>query len=397
VRLASLIEKKYLVYKGFASTSALLFAFIYSNSLGVVNRSIVTYIFVLSTLIWIVLSSGSSLTLRKIQPDFASDEMRSFLSLALVQTLIGILIFVLGLQIYTMTIVEIPKNLYFLSCVYFLVSGLALLLIEIQISRLGYVFAAKMEFLAVLSQFLIFEVMRRFFSLSISVSLLLGFIVSYSIISILLVKNLDYFLMRTLKLNNPVFFWRLTKGNHTVGVSIAILDRLDKIFIAYFFPIGALAPYSILCSLISTLRFIPDYASKLIISHNISSFSKFSRFRIPILAFSIPAFFLFAVSSQKFIVLVLGEEWTLPLSIGFFVAVQEFTRAFFQVQLNRLVLMERVLLKKYVPLFSVFLTILSVYLLANWVGLIGVPIAFSIVYGVTSVLTLLGGRMWSNP
>jgi len=397
VRLASLIEKKYLVYKGFASTSALLFAFIYSNSLGVVNRSIVTYIFVLSTLIWIVLTSGSSLTLRKIQPDFASVEMRSFLSLAMVQTLIGILIFVLGLQIYSMTIVEIPKNLYFLSCIYFLASGLALLLIEIQISRLGYVFAAKMEFLAVLSQFLIFEVMRRFFSLSISVSLFLGFIVSYSIISILLVKNLDFYLMKTLKLNNPIFFWKLTRGNHTVGVSIAILDRLDKIFIAYFFPIGALAPYSILCSLISTLRFIPDYASRLIISYNISSFSKFSKYKFLILTFSIPAFFLFAVFSQKLIVFFLGDEWILPLSIGFFVAVQEFTRAFFQVQLNRLVLLERVLWKKYIPLLSVFLTFVSVYLFANWVGLIGVPIAFSIVYGVTSVLTLLGGRRWSNP
>jgi O-antigen/teichoic acid export membrane protein len=254
-----------------------------------------------------------------------------------------------------------------------------------------------MEFLAVLSQFLIFEVMRRFFSLSISVSLFLGFIVSYSIISILLVKNLDFYLMKTLKLNNPIFFWKLTRGNHTVGVSIAILDRLDKIFIAYFFPIGALAPYSILCSLISTLRFIPDYASRLIISYNISSFSKFSKYKFLILTFSIPAFFLFAVFSQKLIVFFLGDEWILPLSIGFFVAVQEFTRAFFQVQLNRLVLLERVLWKKYIPLLSVFLTFVSVYLLANWVGLIGVPIAFSIVYGVTSVLTLLGGRRWSNP
>ena len=397
MRLASLIEKKYLVYKGFASTSALLFAFIYSNSLGVVNRSIVTYIFVLSTLIWIVLTSGSTLTLRKIQPDFASVEMRSFLSLAFAQTLIGILIFILGLQIYSLTIVEIPQNLYFLSCIYFLASGLALLLIEIQISQLGYIFAAKMEFLAVFSQFLIFEVIRRFSSLSISVSLFLGFTASYSIISILLLKNLDFHLIRTLKPNNPIYFWKLTKGNHTVGVSIAILDRLDKIFIAYFFPIGALAPYSILCSLISTLRFIPDYASRLIISYNISSLSKFSIYKTPILTLSIPIFFLFAFSSQKLIVLLLGDEWILPLSIGFFVAVQEFTRAFFQIQLNRLVLLERVLWKKYIPLLSIFFTILSVYLLANAYGLIGVPIAFSIVYGVTSVLTLLGGRMWSNP
>ncbi len=397
MRPAKLIEKKYLVFKGFASTSALIFAFIYSNSLGVVNRSIVTYIFVLSTLIWIVLTSGSTLTLRKIQPSFVSVEMRSFLSLIGAQTLIGTLIFILGLQIYSITIVEIPKNLYFLSCIYFLSSGLALLLVEIQISQLAYVFAARMELLAVISQFLIFEVIRRFLSLSVSVSLFLGFIASYSIISILLIKNLDFHLMRTLKPSNPIKFWKLTRGNHTVGVSIAILDRLDKIFIAYFFPIGALAPYSILCSLISILRFIPDYASRLIVSYNISSFLKFSRFKFPILAFSIPAFFLFAISSQKFIVLILGEEWVLPLSVGFAVAVQEFTRAFFQIQLNRLVLLERVLWKKYIPLLSIFFTILSVYLLANAYGLIGVPIAFSIVYGVTSVLTLLGGRMWSNP
>jgi len=245
--------------------------------------------------------------------------MRSFLSLAFAQTLIGILIFILGLQIYSLTIVEIPQNLYFLSCIYFLASGLALLLIEIQISQLGYIFAAKMEFLAVFSQFLIFEVIRRFSSLSISVSLFLGFTASYSIISILLLKNLDFHLMRTLKPNNPIYFWKLTKGNHTVGVSIAILDRLDKIFIAYFFPIGALAPYSILCSLISTLRFIPDYASRLIISYNISSLSKFSIYKTFILTLSIPIFFLFAFSSQKLIVLLLGDEWILPLSIGFFV------------------------------------------------------------------------------
>ena len=392
MKLTNLIEKKYLFYKGIASTSALLFAFIYSSSLGVINRSIVTYIFVLSTLIWIVVTSGSTLTLRKIQPNLDSPEMKSFIGLTSLQSFVALVMFITGIEIYSRVIIKIPENLYYLTIIYFLAAGLALLLIEYLISQLKYVLASRMELVAVLLQFIVFELLKYSSLFSISVSLLLGFIISYLIISILIIQMSELHKFGNLSFSSPSYFWNLSKGSHTLGVSIAVLDRLDKIFIAYFFPIGALAPYSILTSLISVLRFIPEYLSRLLISYKKIYFLKFRFSKTIAIATTILILTLISISSRGLIFALLGEDWVMPLAVCFAVSIQEAMRALFQFQLNRLALLDKIHLKTFVPIFSLIVLIPFLYILSLNLGLVGVPVAYIFLYGIISYLIFKEGQ-----
>lgn len=95
-----LAQKRYLLIKATAIFLGLVFAFAYSRELGVVNRSILAYVFTLSSLIWIFLTSGTTLTLRKNQPDVSSRTFASFQTLLLVQLLIGLFVFSLGLFLF---------------------------------------------------------------------------------------------------------------------------------------------------------------------------------------------------------------------------------------------------------------------------------------------------------
>ena len=76
----TLIQKHYLLAKVASTLLAFGLALIYSRQLGVENRSIVGYIFVLTSFIWIVLTSGTTLTLRKIDPDNQHKFLASFFS-----------------------------------------------------------------------------------------------------------------------------------------------------------------------------------------------------------------------------------------------------------------------------------------------------------------------------
>ena len=96
-----LAQKRYLLIKATATSLALVFAFAYSRELGVVNRSILAYVFTLSSLIWVFLTSGTTLTLRKNQPDISSRSFASFQTLLVVQLLIGLSVFSLGLFVFS--------------------------------------------------------------------------------------------------------------------------------------------------------------------------------------------------------------------------------------------------------------------------------------------------------
>lgn len=380
------IEKKYILIKSISSIGSLSFAFVYSSSLGVVNRSIITYLFVLGTLIWVFVTSGTTLTLRKLRRDVSVNELHSFFGLIILQAFIGFFLFLGGLQLYSTFEVQIPRNLYLLSCMYFLLSGIAMIFIEILISELKYLLASKVELLAVFLQFTFFLLFREIAPYSLGVSLLLAFIFSYLACSVLIALKLKGSIFKDFGFAPPKRFWELTQGNHSIGFSTSIIDRLDKIFIAYFFPIGTLAPYSILVSLISVLRVFPDYFTKLLISHKKIIFLKNPHRKALMLVLLFPVFVSVGITSHYLVLILLGVEWSLPYWIGLAIAFQELARAIFQFKLSELVLHNSVLYSKYVPVFSLVLLVPTLYLFSNCFGLLGIPIAYSLIYLLVSRL-----------
>ena len=117
--LSVFFQKKYLAAKVAASLLALIFAFKYSLELGTINRSIIAYVFTLSTLTWVLLTSGTTLTLRKIRPEPESNEFASFHTLLLIESIIGLAVFSFGLNIFSIFKTTIPLPIVLMSYFYF--------------------------------------------------------------------------------------------------------------------------------------------------------------------------------------------------------------------------------------------------------------------------------------
>ena len=178
---------------------------------------------------------------------------------------------------------------------------------------------------------------------------------------------------------------------HIVGIASGFADRIDRIAIAWFLPLGVLGKYGVGTSLLSYLRFLPEALSRLIISGQ-SSFqmktykligsSLFARLAIGVLASSI-----LAAGSQLLVRVALGKEWLIPSIVVLGFAIQEFIRGYFQLRISTLVALGR---ENAVFKLSVLLIALSAILSlvgVNFAGLIGVPIGIAITYLVLIFLS----------
>lgn len=389
-----LIEKEYLLYKNLGGITSLLLAFIYSDSLGIVNRSILTYVLVLSTLIWIALSSGSTLTLRKMKPDLKSIEFKSFLGLVYCEMSIGFALFTSGLLLYSLLEVQIPFNFFLLSLIYFLVAGIISTLIEVLISRLLFVYSAKIEFGCTLLQLGFFFLLKQKTLFTLGVVILLSFIASYFFGCCLIALKLKVITPAFLRPSNPFLFLHFTKGNHTLGISIAILDRLDKVFIAFIFPLGTLAPYSIFVSLISLFRTFPDYLSRLIISHKVTTFASLIWVRAQLVCIYFLLLVGMVLISRSLVLNSLGKDWVVPIAVGFTIALHELLRGMFQIRLNELVSRGSKAASSLFPILALVFIPPALFLVALKFGLVGVPLTYVMVYGL--ILGISYHRKFNN-
>jgi hypothetical protein len=384
-----LIQKRYLAAKVLATLLSLVFAFLYSRELGIVNRSILIYVFTLSSLTWIILTSGSTLTLRKLRPAKESREFGSFISLILVETLIGILVLTIGLLIFSNYKTTIPGPLLVLIYGYFFLSGFAMILVEILITYLKYLFSGLIELIAVGIQMSLFFLIFKLLDFSTASKLLLSFNISYLIICFWMAKVILSSMGPNFTINSPVLFWRSTKGSHLLGVSLGVVDRLDRFIIAFYFPTGTLAKYSAMSSLISYFRFIPEFFSRIMISGFILPYSVFRKNRILVLSVFLMAISSIVLVSRIFISSFLGEEWLLPVTIFIAFGIQEILRGAYQISINYNSKLNLSFSTSLIPVILLGLTLILSSLTVGVFGLIGIPIAFSLAYAVSILLATL--------
>ena len=385
-------QKRYIAAKVLATFSSLVFAFFYSRELGVVNRSILIYAFTLSSLTWVVLTSGTTLTLRKIKPNEENHYFGSFVTLILIEALLGIVGLTIGLFLYSNYKTHIPGPLVILIYGYFVLSGLAMVLIEVLITYLKYLFSGYIELLAVGIQIILFSFLLDSGNFSIASKLLLSFNISYFIICAWMLRVILTSLKVGFRPITPTLFWRETKGSHFLGISLGVLDRLDRFIIAFYFPTGALARYSAMSSLISYFRFIPEFFSRILISgftlpHNVLRKHKILIFSILTLAITTVI-----LLSRIFIARFLGQDWLLPISIFAAFGVQELLRGTYQISLNYNSKLNLAVSTSVIPIILMglagLLSVISVHLF----GLIGIPIAFSATFAVAIFLAILWRR-----
>jgi hypothetical protein len=386
-----LIQKRYLVAKVMATLLSLVFAFLYSKELGIINRSILIYVFTLSSLTWIVLTSGSTLTLRKLMPDKGGRDFGSFIALIIVQTMIGITVLTIGLLVFSNYKTTIPSPLIVLIYAYFLLSGFAMILVEILITYLHYLFSGLIELVAVVIQLSLFFMILKPLELSIASKLLLSINISYLIICLRMAQLIISSLGMNFKISSPRIFWKATKGSHLLGVSIGIIDRLDRFIIAFYFPTGTLAKYSAMSSLISYFRFLPEFFSRIMISGFILPYSILRKNRFLVISIFLAAVSVIVLVSRIFISTFLGQEWLLPITIFVAFGVQEILRGAYQISLNYNSKLNLTFSTSVAPFLLLVVAPILSSLTVHIFGLIGIPIAFSLAF-IASITFAAVGR-----
>lgn len=373
---SSFIQKHYLLSKVIGTFLAFGFALIYSRELGVENRSIVAYIFVLSSLIWIGLTSGTTLTLRKLGITSQRQITASFFSLILVESIIGIILFISGLLVFSTYKTQIPYPIIIFGVGYFLFSGLAMVLIELLIACLKYSWGGYLELSAVLFQYVLYFLSLKLGIFSTAVSLLASFTLSYMIIATIIIFLLGTNLHIKFEFKSPWDFWKLTKGSHSLGISLGMMDRVDKMLVAFFFPLGALAQYAVMSSLISFFRFIPDALSKFIISSRLHYWRDISKkpllWTLILIILSITAIF----STQFLILNLLGRDWLLPWTVTLAFILQELARGVFQLTGNYKISVGLARSSHNASLSLVISAVPLSILFSRYLGIIGIPLGF---------------------
>ena len=387
-----LAQKTYLLIKATATLLALVFAFAYSRELGVVNRSILAYVFTLSSLIWVFLTSGTTLTLRKNQPDVSSKTFASFQTLLLVQLLIGLFVFSLGLFLFSTFKTSIPGPLLFASYLYFVSSGVAMLLVETSIAYFDFKISGYLELVAVVIQILLYFIVLIPVDLTIAIRLILSFIASYMFVSFIFLRRFRKQLGASIRFASPLLFIKLTEGNHSLGISLGVMDRLDRLIIAFAFPTGILAKYSVMSSLISYFRFIPEFISRVLIARNDSIYQELRKHRRLLFLGILLVGSLMIFSAQSLIRTFLGSSWALSIGIVIAFVIQELVRGTYQLTLNMIIKRGDTESAKYIPWILIIAVLPLVALAIKLFGLIGVPLSFTAVFLLASFF----GYKWRN-
>jgi hypothetical protein len=368
----------YIPLRGLASVVSLLLAVWYSHDLGVVNRSYLAVIMVACSLSIIAFTSGTTLTLRAYKSYQIVKSLRtSFSSCIILELIFSISFFVFSLVVFSIVKEPIPTNLVLIANVYFVCAFFHTVLVEYLLANDKFHTAAKLEFFTVLLQVMLFFLLNGYSSLSTASSVLISFAVSYfSICCFIVYKSPS---SGFIGFSNPRNFWDLTKGKHLFGTVIGVLDRLDRVLVAFLLPTINLGQYATMGSLLSFFRFLPEAFSKIVVSGPIETKFKSTFSKITTIACSTILVLVVILISRIFIEAILGSEWLLSIPIYISFALYEIVRGFFHVRYNSCV--AKLSTPSSWTLTNLFfICLVLAFILSNVMGLIGIPLAFGIGY-----------------
>lgn len=376
----------YTIARSISTGLSLVFALIYTRDLGLTNRGNLAAIMSISILILAIFTSGTTLTLRnQTSEKEVVANLPGFFSLTLLELCFGGVIFFAFLNIFTALKSEIALNLILSSVIYFVASGLHLVSLELLIAFKRFTAVAILEILTILLQITVFFTFGWLTTFSTAICLLSSFIVSAISISAIATSIWWGEIDQHIRLSDPRPFLRRTKGNHAIGATLSIIDRLDRLIILWFLPIQLLAKYAVMSSFFSYFRFFPDSLSKLLIAGKLVSITSLRKTKLRVFfIFTIVSLFMIFVYHFS-ITLLLGTIWLLPWQIPVLFAIQELLRSTFQVSGMQAISKRTSLVAHRAStgliLISLPITAISTQLL----GMHGVPIGFILSYSLALI------------
>jgi O-antigen/teichoic acid export membrane protein len=388
VKVSALIagspNRRFVLTRGVSTALALLLALAYTKVLGVEKRSVLAFVMTASLIFTILLTSGISLTYRKnIQRKENEKELDAYLTLIFFLSIVVAIIStgLLALYAHIQTPIQLPLYIVafvysFFACMNF---GFQDGLLAVGKLKLATIFDLATVLVQIITCFLLFEINKT----SLIVSVFLAFILSYILITFatlsVISDSLD-FQWRSLSVRMKSLV-KSSRKNYLFGIANGLADRIDRLIIGLLLPIGYLAKYSLISSLIMYTRFLPDALSKLsLMSEHARAklSSKMQGWRSFILAIVIAL--ALAIGAQFFVFLVFGKEWLLPLWVPILFGVQEIFRGYYQINAARLIAHGE---ESKIALSSGLLIALSLVFItgATYVfGIIGAPTSMILVY-----------------
>ena len=378
--------KIFLTGRGFATTASLLFALFYSQDLGITNRSILAFIMTANALCWVVFTSGTTLTLRKLGVDQQIGKfLPSFVSLFLIQIVVVITVSGIVIQFYSLLKNYITPTYFWGSLFYIFFSGFHLVSMEVLVSLKKFKMVGLLDVVTILLQFTCYFFLKFTTNYSLAITLFFSLSLSYFIVSFYGLRAIAREVERPFRLQNPKIFWKQTHGNHSLGTCLGLMDRADRILIGIFLATPILGKYAVTSSLIALLRFAPDAISKIVIAkhHNVRKFRNPNK--IFIVGILLVLVFLVVAFARLLITVFLGSEWLISTTVCIVFGIQELLRGSFQILANKNVSENKSpLVNKVAIILPIGVLVFAPFIVSIF-GLVGVPISFCIGYGVALI------------
>ncbi|MEI6513832.1 MAG: hypothetical protein WCO51_11255 [bacterium] len=375
--------------RGVSTGLALALALSYTKILGVEKRSVLAFIMVSALILTYIFTSGISLALRNKAPDEIRDEEYfGFLTLI---GLAGIIVAILNcclLFFYSYLKTDIPGPIYVVCFVYSFFACVNMGYQDALLAMNNLKLATIFDFTTVAVQIATMTFFITLSQTSLIISVFIGFIFSYALISFATgAVFLNSFSVNFSLLSSGVrSILKQSRQQHLFGIANGLVDRIDRFIIGLILPIGILAKYALLSSIISFARFFPDTAAKLnLLRHHQGKAKKgISSDPGTVLAI-IAAGVLFALCAQLFIKFVFGDIWLLPLSVGFLFVAQEVLRGNYQIKAIELIARGGKSEISKISLLLILLSISFITLGSLVFGVFGVPLAMVCVYFILTL------------
>lgn len=374
----------YISSRGIAGFLAVGFSVVYSRALGVEKRSILSFILVISLVMSILIISPISLNYRKrnLNHDSSKELHIAYVLLSSFLSAFTTLIVIFIVWAYNKQVVPIPRNLYIAIGIYSLFSTLAFSLQDVLVATHKIRTSAVFDVLTVILQFLTYVLLYDFNKTSLVVTVLLALSIPYLITS---------FAIYTLVFN--LYPWPQTsviksifsgmQKSALVTLSIAFLDRYDKLVIAFLLPLPFLGKYAVISGFVALVRFLPEsIARSLFFPQRIKSHISQQRSTHIMVFFGVLAA---PFLTQELIKLLLGERWLVSTVFIFSIYLQEVFRGYFQVLLNKVIIAGFDRVASVASLGTVTAGILLVPLSVMHLNVYGPPVVMALAYGTASL------------
>ena len=387
----------YLASRWSALFLSFCFSILYSRLLGLENRSVLTFILTIISLLVLGITSSLGLRLRQqisVQGN-QKDIFSKYLSDLAHLTLVILILFFPMMLAYSYLVTPINLKILVLATLLLITSNLAYGLSEMLIGLDRIRTVGLIGILEILLQLIVFYFAHYFAGYSLIISVFVGISISYLISSTIILRIIRLHLdlsgiFRNLRAKVR-FFELLNRESLAVSLPFVFMDRLDKILIGFMLPLPDLSKYSIVLVFFSVLRSIPETVARIRFSRHSINYTN-TKNKIP---WGVLTLFLIIIGiypAYNFLISnLLDSSWLVSFNTFLLVGAFEVVRGFFLLQINFDFASARNPNTFRNILLLISLSMILTFSSISSLGLVAVPISFGTAYFI-----LILRQTWIN-